>query len=60
MKYRTITGELADMHPSVTPERLTDAIEHGTATSIAPAPNQRHRARCAPLRMRVRAAKRCC
>ena len=27
MKYRTISGALADMHPSVTPERTTEAVE---------------------------------
>ena len=27
MKYRTIAGELADVHPSITPERIIDAVE---------------------------------
>ena len=32
MKYRTIAGEPADMHPSITPERITDAVERGMTT----------------------------
>jgi hypothetical protein len=26
MKYRTISGELADMHPSITAERVIEAV----------------------------------
>jgi hypothetical protein len=32
MKYRTISGELADTHPSITPERITEAAERGMTT----------------------------
>ena len=32
MKYRTIAGERADVHPSITPERIIDAVERGMTT----------------------------
>ena len=32
MKYRTIVGELADVHPSITPERIIDAVERCMTT----------------------------
>jgi hypothetical protein len=32
MKYRTIAGELADMHPSITPERIINAVERCMTT----------------------------
>ena len=32
MKYRTIAGELADVHPSITPERIIDAVERCMTT----------------------------
>jgi hypothetical protein len=32
MKYRTIAGEPADVHPSITPERIIDAVERCMTT----------------------------
>ena len=32
MQYRTIVGEPEDVHPSITPVRIIDAVERGMTT----------------------------
>ena len=32
MKHRTISGDLADMHPSITPDRITESVKRNMST----------------------------